>query len=208
MLAALFLVALTASAPVAAEPQSARVNHCIGDGGDLVYTDKPCTAIGARELADDGLARGPFMPAYRNGCIRSLREFAYELSSAIEIGDVNRLAALYRWNGTSTRAGYDVMTRLETIVERPLLQVEPVYPAPPAPSATPTTPTTPTTPGIVPAPPADPLALPTSDPFDIPPRRRGPPVALRLDQTLANGVTPAPTTLHLARELGCWWVSL
>jgi hypothetical protein len=34
-----------------------------------------------------------------------------------------------------------------------------------------------------------------------------PPVALRLEQTLANGVTRAPTVLSLRHYLGCWWVS-
>jgi hypothetical protein len=183
MLAAMFLFALAGAAPAAAPPQSAEIHHCIAADGDLLYTDKACAALGARDLADDdGSGRGPFMPAYRSGCIRSLREFAYELSSAIEVGDVNRLAALYRWNGTSTRAGYEVMNRLEEIAGRPLLTVEPVYPAPPAAS--------------------------TSDPLPFDPAPQGPPVALRLDQTLANGVTPAPTTLRLAHESGCWWVSL
>ena len=33
------------------------------------------------------------------------------------------------------------------------------------------------------------------------------PVALRLEQTLADGATPANTVLPLRRQLGCWWVS-
>jgi hypothetical protein len=36
---------------------------------------------------------------------------------------------------------------------------------------------------------------------------RQPPVALRLEQTLANGVTPTHSVLGLKRALGCWWVS-
>jgi hypothetical protein len=206
MLAASFLFALAAAAPAAVPPpQSAEIHHCIAADGDLLYTDKACAALGARDLADDGQARGPFTPAYRSGCIRSLREFAYELSSAIEVGDVNRLAALYRWKGTSTRAGYEVMNRLEEIAGRPLLLVEPVYPAPPALPALPALPAQPAMP-TVPAPSTEPL--PPAEPFATEPSPHGPPVALRLDQTLANGVTPAPTTLRLAREFGCWWVSL
>lgn len=207
MLATPLLFALAGAAPAAASPppQSAEIHHCIAADGDLLYTDKTCATLGARDLADDGLARGPFTPAYRSGCIRSLREFAYELSSAIEVGDVNRLAALYRWKGTSTRAGYEVMTRLEEIAGRPLLLVEPIYPAPSPPPAMPALPAPPamaTSPGL----PTEPL--PPAEPFVAEPSPHGPPVALRLDQTLANGVTPAPTTLRLAREFGCWWVSL
>lgn len=226
MLAALFLPALSAPASVAAAApprQAADVNHCIRDDGILVYTDKSCASVHARALGDDDAARGPFMPAYRNACIGSLREFAYELSSAIEVGDVNRLAALYHWAGTSTRAGYATMARLQEIAARPLLQVEPVYPEPapdpmppsfvvlpPAAAAVAPSPAGPvTTPAPPPAAQAGAaVAEPAAEPFASGASHRGPPVALRLDQTLANGVTPAPTTLRLQRELGCWWVSL
>jgi hypothetical protein len=34
------------------------------------------------------------------------------------------------------------------------------------------------------------------------------PVALRLEQTLANGSTPSHTVLGLRRALGCWWITL
>jgi hypothetical protein len=37
---------------------------------------------------------------------------------------------------------------------------------------------------------------------------RRPPVALRLEQTLANGSTPSHTVLGLRRALGCWWITL
>lgn len=119
---------------------------------------------------------------YRSACVRDLQQFIYELSSAIEANDVNRLAALYRWQGTSSRSGYDLMRRLGGIAARPLLQVAPVFQEPPGS-------------------PRDDLLAP------LPPRGQAP-VALRLDQTLADGVTPAGTVLRLQRDLGCWWVTL
>jgi hypothetical protein len=194
--------------------------------------------------APQGVATpGPFAPGYRSACIRSLGEFAYALSSAVESGDVNRLASLYRWRGQSTREGYDTMTRLQAIVARPLLDVAPVYPearAPPPPASTASTASVlPRSAGTGAAAPsaADPKVFPplTGPPmFEVPlpddshatgesgpgassgtgadpaghAPPRSPPVGLRLDQTLANGVTPATTTLRLQRELGCWWVSL
>jgi hypothetical protein len=181
--------------------------------------------------------QAPVAPGQRSACIRSLREFAYALSSAVESGDVNRLAALYRWQGLSTRTGYDTMARLQEIVARPLLDVAPVYPqarerefafadpdaAVPAHAIA--------DPGMFPpltGPPMFEVPLPTGPDVAADPGAsagpgpgtrtgaesaddalpRSPPVALRLDQTLANGVTPAATTLRLQRELGCWWVSL
>lgn len=146
------------------------------------------------------LAAAAASPAPPSACVRSLREFAWELSSAIEAGDVNRLAALYRWRGTPTRSGYETMTRLQAIAARPLLEVVPVYFEPDPDSA-----------GL--AGDADALAAPASatalgEPGGAEPRPVGPPAALRLHQTLANGVTPASTTLWLRRDLGCWWVTL
>jgi hypothetical protein len=32
------------------------------------------------------------------------------------------------------------------------------------------------------------------------------PVALRVEQTLANSVTPARTVFALTRNFGCWWL--
>jgi hypothetical protein len=191
-------------------------------------------------------APGAFAPDYRSGCIRNLREFAYALSSAVESGDVNRLAALYRWQGLSTRQGYDTMARLQEIVARPLLEVTPVYPQRQRTEVVSMAPyaTHPDAPGAdaagrgeaaagpaatgakvfppltgppmfeVPLPAGEPLATEggsaaatASDPLgDTVPRL--PPVALRLDQTLANGVTATATTFRLQRDLGCWWVSL
>jgi hypothetical protein len=37
---------------------------------------------------------------------------------------------------------------------------------------------------------------------------RTPPVALRVEQTLANGSTPSHTVFGLRRHFDCWWVSL
>ena len=196
-------------------------------------TDVSASVTAAPQPAQAVAVQGPFMPGYRSACIHSLREFAYALSSAVESGDVNRLAALYRWQGLSTRAGYDTMARLQEIVARPLLQVSPVYPqrreqpltstAPDA-AATSATPPSPAEPKVFPpltGPPMFEVPLPPDTPAAMDPARgdvaadpagdglpRSPPVALRLDQTLANGVTPAATTLRLQRELGCWWVSL
>ena len=127
-----------------------------------------------------------WMPRYRSGCVHELQAFVQELSTAVEVNDVNRLAALYRWNGTSSRAGYDLMHRLESIAARPLLQVVAVYPVT-----------------------EDDDGFPDSSMAPAPaPVAAAAPVGLRLEQTLADGTTPASTTLWLRRDLGCWWVTL
>jgi hypothetical protein len=39
-----------------------------------------------------------------------------------------------------------------------------------------------------------------------PPRPRQAPVALRVEQTLANGSTPSRTVFGLQKYFGCWWI--
>ena len=137
-----------------------------------------------RRCEELGAAPAPTPPAapagaaaYRGGCARTLRDLVFSMQTAIDQHDPNRLADSYLWDGQSTRSGYAVLDRLVAIAQRPLADIVPVYPG------------------------GDGTAL---YPQDTPARA---PVALRLEQTLANGVTRAPTVLALHRALDCWWVS-
>ena len=159
---------------------AAQVNTCLYPDGGLVYTDQSCAAVGAT-TAPPG-TRAQIATRYRNACARDLQELLVQLSTAIEVGDVNQLASYYQWTGLSTRTGYDIMDRLEAITRRPLLDIVPVYPR------------------VASALPGNPLYLPPLD--------TRAPVGLRIEQTLDDGVTPSATTLRLARQVGCWWVRL
>ena len=167
---------LAAALLAIALPAAAQVNTCVYPDGSIVYTDRGCASLGAERAADGIRAR--LVPRYRNACARDLPTLLVELSTAIEVGDVNQLAAYYRWTGMSTRAGYQVMDRLEQITDRPLVDIVPLYPDP------------------------DPLA----GSLYVPPVDARSPVGLRIEQTLEDGTTPTTSTLRLERELGCWWV--
>lgn len=161
-------------------PAHAQVRRCTSSDGIPIYTDRRCQDIGATEQLsradDDRPAR-----FYRNGCARNLLDLVYELTAAIDSGDVNRVAGLYHWVGMSSSNGYAVMGRLDAIARRPLVDIVPIFPAR-----------------------ADGQA---QDYYPRPSQRRAP-VALRLEQTLSNGSTPSQTVLGLRRYLGCWWVQL
>jgi hypothetical protein len=122
---------------------------------------------------------------YRGGCSRTLQALAYELRAAIDAQDANRLSSLYHWAGLSDESANAVMTRLETIVRRPLFDIAPIVPASPVES--------PQSAG-----PVDATRAPT----------RHAPTALRLEQAQSNGITPIHTTLGLERHFGCWWITL
>ena len=181
--AALSLLLLFPAAPAAAQ-----VNTCLYPDGTIVYSDKACPTLGAERAPDD--VRPRLLPRYRNSCVHDVQALMIELSTAIEIGDVNQLAALYHWTGLSTRAGYDIMARLEAIAARPLVDILPVY-ADPAPA-----------PGSLYS------GSLYSGSLYFPPPEAHHPVGIRLEQTLDNGVTPSTTTLRLQQVAGCWWVRL
>lgn len=117
----------------------------------------------------------------RDYCAADRLELRFALSSAIESGDVNRIAAIYDWNGMGANAGRGVMDRLEAIAARTLVDVVPVHPPDPV----------------------DP-ALPA---WHAPWPDRAP-TALRVEQVLPGTATQVSTTFSMHRRLGCWWVSL
>lgn len=158
------------------QPAAAQVRRCELPTGATVYTDRRCDAIGAVER-QQATGRAQLRP-HRAGCPRNLRDLAFEVSAAIESRDVNRLASVYHWSGLSTRQGYEVMQRLQAIVDRPLVDLQAVYPG----------------------------GGDEADYAPYPPRRA--PVALRVEQVSRNGSTPIRATLGLRRHLDCWWVSL
>lgn len=120
----------------------------------------------------------------RDSCSTDPIELMFELSAAVESRDVNRIAALYDWNNMGSAAGKDVMDRLEAIAGRTLVDVVPLYPPDPV----------------------DPYDATLEIPAWPVPLVDRPPVALRVEQVLDDGATPASTTFSVRRRMGCWWV--
>lgn len=169
----LFLIGLLLACGAAPEAV-AQVRRCVTPEGQVVYTDRRCDALGAVEKpAEPGR---PAVATYRGGCARTLRDLVFEVGEAIAANDANRLAGFYHWSGMSTRQAYSVVSRLDAIARRPLVDIVPVMPGDPA----------------------------QRDYAQTTARR--PPVALRIEQTLANGITPARAVFGLQRHLGCWWL--
>lgn len=170
----------------------AEVKRCAARDGTTIYTDRRCQDIGAVErLPREAIASGLARP-YRGGCARTLQDLVFEMTSAIDGQDVNRLASVVHWVGVSTRNGYSAMSRLDAIVRRPLVDIV----------------------AITPRPALDPEAAVTAgildgngDYFPQTTVRRSP-VALRVEQTLQNGSTPSRSVFGLQRHVGCWWIRM
>jgi hypothetical protein len=171
---------------VPASGARAEVHRCTAPDGESVYTDKRCADIGAT----DRLPRTQLGPAgasrlYRSSCSRTLQDLVYELTSAIDSRDVNRLAGVYDWNGMATSSAYNVMDRLDAIAQRPLVDVMPVLPHVPDEDGT----------------------LVDGEYYPQVAVHRAP-VGLRLEQTIGKSAAPSRTVLGLRRRMDCWWIHL
>lgn len=178
-----FLFALSALA--CAGSAVAQVHRCTMPDGTAVYTDRACAAVGASERVPRGGLGAGGVRVYRGGCARNLQDLVYEMTTAIDAGDVNRLAGVYHWVGVSGTASVGIMDRLAQVVRRPLVDILPVAARAPEDTAADTPP----------------------EPYPQTTVRR-PPVGLRVEQTLANGSTPSDIVFGLRRHLDCWWITL
>lgn len=205
-LAAACLLVLTSALPWA--PVMAQgIQRCTTADGVSVFTDKPCELMQARSrLRAPGAAQSSGGGRARLGahsgmqCPQRLSELVDEIQLAIQASDINRLAAVYWWGGQGNAQASRQLAQLETIVSRALVDIAPVYPRTSEPSQV-------AAPGWITVAPAN--AGPPPEPAIVaPPASRPRPYALRIEQVLANGSTPAPTLLHLRRQYGCFWISL
>lgn len=173
--------------------QAQQVNRCTDAQGRTVYGDKSCEAMGAHARLLPGARAAGGSGLYRDTCARRLSEVVAQIRSAVDARDANRLSGIYAWSGLSSAEATRVMDRLDAIVQRPLVDIAPVFPRDPE------------------LEPADdtgeavgngPIMI-TNMP--VTPAR---PVALRLEQVLGRSGTPSRTLLKLRRQYNCFWISL
>ena len=104
-----------------------QIRRCTSTDGGTITTDKPCAAIGAVERIPRPASAGGYLrrPA-RATCARNLEELSYEVAAAIDLQDANRLAGVYHWAGMEGERAYQVFSRLEGLVKKPLADIGPV----------------------------------------------------------------------------------
>jgi hypothetical protein len=191
----LFAVAAIAATLCWPLPGDAQIRRCTRPDGEVVFTDRACSDVGGADRPAPAVHSPVYGgKAYARGCSRSLRDLIFEVTAAIDSRDVNRLAGVYNWTGMSNRNGYAVLERLDAIANRPLLDVSAVLPAP---QLSLQSDGDMTVSGTV-----DAQAWPGATVV------QRSPVALRVEQTLANGSTPSRTVFGLRRHMGCWWIVL
>lgn len=203
LLPAVLLGVLAASLSHSA-PAQAEINRCTAPDGTSIYTDRECSALGAverlpseRAEPGSGISR-PRLPAYRGGCARSVHQLIQQMTMAIDAGDVNRLAALYHWPGTSYSHGQRLMDQLQRVARAPVVDIVAERAA---------TPVVATQERGISSTFASTLQI-SRNSRAAPGASRSPPVALRVHQSAGTGAAPSRTRFALHQHLGCWWVSL
>lgn len=180
--------------PPVAMAQAQRVNRCTNAQGQTVFTDRSCDALGATARMPAGSASVGNTGIYRAGCARRLSELTGQIRDAVSLQDVNRLSSIYLWGNVSNATANQIIGRLESVVQRPLIDIAPVYPS---------------TDELPPPLPADPNAsLVEAVEAAAPVAGRPRPIGLRLEQTLGSTATPARTVFGLRRQYGCFWITL
>ena len=176
-----------------AQAQAQRVNRCTNAQGETVFTDRSCDALGATaRMPPRGDSVGN-TGIYRAGCARRLSELTGQIRDAVSLQDVNRLSSIYLWGNVSNASANQIIGRLESVVQRPLLDIAPVYPEVAAPTPLPVDPN---------------ATLVEAVEAAAPQASRPRPIGLRLEQTLGTTATPARTVFGLRRQYGCFWITL
>ena len=179
--------------PAIAQAQQQGVQRCTTMSGDTVYTDKRCEDVGAMDrLPSPSTTTAATGALYRGGCSRTLSDLVMQVSSAIQAKDVNRLAGVYHWTGTSDATALRILDRLDVVVQRPLVDIVPVRPAP------------------APILDAEGSVVDANQDGYYPQTatQRQRPTGLRVVQTLKNSATPSNTTLGIRRAYNCFWITL
>lgn len=89
---------------------------------EAALTGSPVAAVAGNPIA--GMSRSPARRAVGGGCADSPQQLAMDLQAAVALGDVNRVAESYHWNGMRNAEAQQVMLRLEQLASRMMVSVE------------------------------------------------------------------------------------
>ena len=175
------------------------MHRCQRADGSVVYTDRLCEPEQTEKPAPSPAA--PAIPqTSRSGrtglppppaCSKSPDELLYSVRSAIDMKDVNQLVKSYHWVGVGQEQSEGLLTRLDAMVDRPLLDVQLLYPemvtdtvSEPAPES---------------------MAEESENAYREPLQK--PPYGLKVMQYRSNTATETVSTVfRLQRHYQCWWI--
>jgi hypothetical protein len=201
-LAALTLLLFAAFALPVSHAQTG-IHRCVSNEGQLIFTDRSCSDVQAVDSGPSSSGSDETTPhvVITRTCSRKPEDLLFEVRSALEAGDVNRLAGTYLWTGMGTREAYALMDRLSVFSARPLVDAQLISSAPEF---------DPSSPMIVPAYDLEPSEPAEADrPMTVPPGLPPPPAPdlIRVDQ-MHSEKDPATeiSYFRIVPAAGCVWI--
>jgi hypothetical protein len=121
----LSLALLFAAAPAAAQTD---VHRCVGKDGVPVFTDQPCTNLGARSIAPPAASSTAtpdgMTPSTGLLCAQDMATLRVAVAQAFNLRDPNRIGGLTLWTGYGSGGAVENIRNLDAVVKQTLLSLE------------------------------------------------------------------------------------
>lgn len=117
----LLLTWLTMSA-AGADSVGSGIYRCVGEDNVLIFTDRACSMLGAKERKAEIDRPAAFIPG--QDCSRRIDTLQTRVRVALESGDVNQLAGLYHWLDATIHTVDILMPELQVVSGRLLNSIE------------------------------------------------------------------------------------
>lgn len=173
------------------------LRRCVDGSGVTIFTDRRCADLDALDARVPPRGVQPVVPLRVRSCARNQDDLLAGVRAALENHDANRLADYYHWTGMGTAQGYQLMERLASFSERPVVDVQLVSGEPQFDYEEPAAPFL-----------FGPQAGDDESPVEPPPSPK-PRAArlLRVDQMRSDSDAASQVTyFHLLTNAGCWWM--
>lgn len=123
MRAALLCLMLAIAAPCAFA-RTGTVHRCIGEHGEISFSDAPCAGAAASSPVSAPAAISPDGGRAKDTCPASAEALRDVVADAFTRRDANTLAGIMRWDGVGGAAAAERMRELADLTGRPLLGIE------------------------------------------------------------------------------------
>lgn len=119
------LLLLFLALPAAAQTA---IYRCVGTDGRPVFSDQPCTSVGATSVmptsAASVLTGDPTGPSAGLLCAKDLAELRDGVAQAFASRSANRIGGLILWNGYGSSGAVDNLRAMDSLVRQPLVALE------------------------------------------------------------------------------------
>ncbi|SEO46801.1 protein of unknown function [Luteibacter sp. UNC138MFCol5.1] len=117
------LLLLCLALPAAAQTA---IHRCVGQDGRPVFSDQPCSAVGAASLlpTPSSAASTPGVPTAGLLCAKDIGELREGMAQAFAARSANRIGGLVLWDGYGSAGTVENLRAMESLVRQSLVALE------------------------------------------------------------------------------------